>query len=133
MTGKELWEQYQHYTQDLTEHSRKLAFGGAAICWFFKSDKITFPPAIYWSLAFVVAFFICDVLHYLAGALVLRGWILAQEKMLWKAKKTIEGDFLKPTWVDIPAFTFFVLKSLFLITSFLCLGYEFYVRLKENH
>lgn len=124
--------QYQYYTQNLTEHSRKLAFGGAAICWFFKSDKVTFPPAIYWSLAFLVVFFAFDVLHYLLGALLLGGWTRAQEKKRWKEKHTIEGDFAKPVWVDTPAFIFFVLKSLALLISFACLGYEFYFRLRTG-
>ncbi|MBN1182230.1 MAG: hypothetical protein JXB49_08080 [Bacteroidales bacterium] len=46
MKLSELWDQYQRYTKDVTEYSRKLAFAVAAICWFFKSDSVTFPVNI---------------------------------------------------------------------------------------
>jgi hypothetical protein len=42
MKIEELWTQYQYYTQDVTENSRKLAFAIAAICWFFKTPEATF-------------------------------------------------------------------------------------------
>src|SRR5436853_6308817 len=67
MKLSDLWKNQEIYSRDLTEHSRKLAFAVAAICWFFRTPQITFPPAILWALVFLVGFFILDVLHYFCG------------------------------------------------------------------
>ena len=79
MKTEELWKQYQGYTRDLTDHSRKLGFAGVAICWIFKTKDFTFPPMIYWAMAFFVAYFICDVLHYLIGAALTRWYVQKEE------------------------------------------------------
>ena len=118
MTVKELWEQYQHYTHDLTEHGRKLGFAGAAICWLFKTSEFTFPFMVYLALLSFVAYFICDILQALLGALVLRLFTEREEARLWSATQSIEGDIHKPRWVDLPAFICFLLKCLFLIGGF---------------
>jgi hypothetical protein len=84
MKLSDLWRNQEFYARDLTEHSRKLAFAVALICWFFKSEKITFPPAVFWSLVFLVGFFIFDVLHYLWGAVRYRRFIYREEERLYK-------------------------------------------------
>src|SRR6266550_2602676 len=103
MTTEKLWEQYQHYTGDLTEHSRKLAFAVAAICWFFKTPEITFPPAILWSLALLVCFFVFDVLHYFVSALVVKFFIEYHEEAHLKKTGELPKKIFKPRWVDRPA------------------------------
>ena len=129
MTTAKLWEEYQHYTRDLTEHSRKLAFAVAAICWFFKTPEITFPPAIFWSLGLLVCFFVFDVLHYFTGAFTLRFFIEYHEKEHFERTGTELRELPKPRWVDYPATFFFVLKTLFLMASFVALGTEFCYRI----
>lgn len=122
MTGKALWEQYQHYTRDITEFGRKLGFAGAAICWIFKRDDFTFPLVIYIALFFFVAYFIADILQALSAALVLKFFIQYHEKRLWRETGSIEGDIQKPRWVDWPAFGFFIAKCFLLITGFVFIG-----------
>ena len=130
MTTERLWEEFQHYTRDLTEHSRKLAFAAAAICWFFKTPQITFPPPVMWSLSLLVCFFILDVLHYFVGAVILRWFTEREEARLWKETGSISGDIAKPRWVDVPAWLFFIAKTLVLLASFAALATEFYFRLR---
>ncbi|MFN3408624.1 MAG: hypothetical protein ACK45B_06500 [Limisphaerales bacterium] len=122
MTGKELWEQYQHYTRDITEHGRKLGFGGVAICWVLKRDDYTFPAMIYAALLFFVAYFLSDILHSLSGALMLKYFTQHHEAKMWREKRTIDGEIHKPRWVDRPAFFFFISKCLLLIVAFAFLG-----------
>ena len=122
MTGKQLWEQYQHYTRDFTEHGRKLGFAGAAICWIFKRDDFTFPLMIYAALLFFVAYFVADILHSLSGALMIKFFTEHQEAKMWQESKTIDGDIHKPRWVDRPALAFFITKCLLLVGGFVILG-----------
>jgi len=129
MTTAKLWEEYQHYTRDLTEHSRKLAFAVAAICWFFKTPEITFPPAILWSLALLVCFFVFDVLHYFVGAFTVRFFLEYHEKAHFENTGDLLQEISKPRWVDRPATFFFVTKTLFLLSSFVALATEFYYRI----
>ena len=123
MTGKELWKEYQHYTRDLTEHERKLGFAGAAVCWLFKRDDFTFPNPIYVALLFFVAYFIADVCQGLFAATTLRRFIQAKEQKLWDEKKTIEGEIEVPRNVDRPAFVFFIIKAVLLVTGFAFIGF----------
>jgi hypothetical protein len=110
MKGELLWKQYQEYTKDVTEQGRKLGFGGVAICWLFKLDDFTFPILIYWALVFLIAFFITDLLQPFIGSLFIRFFTQNQEAKAWRDTNSIEGEFLKPRWVDRPAFIIFFVK-----------------------
>jgi hypothetical protein len=129
MTGNQLWEHYQHYTRDITEHGRKLGFGGAAICWIFKRDNFTFPFMIYAALLFFIVYFIVDILQALFGALMLKFFTEHQEAKMWREQKTIEGEIHKPKWVDRPAFFFFIAKCFFLVGGFAVIGLYLVARL----
>ena len=133
MTTESLWDKYAEYTRDVTEHSRKLAFAAAAICWFFKTPQITFPPAILWCLALLVVYFICDVLHYLVGAFSLRYFLEREEKKHWNETGEELKAVLKPRWVDYPATFFFVVKTVVLLSSFGMLATEFVYRIFLHH
>lgn len=129
MTGEKLWEQYQHYTRDLTDHGRKLGFAGAAICWLFKTERFTFPVFIYLALLAFVAYFIADILQGFFGALTLRFFTEREEAKLWESTGSIEGEIHKPRWIDTPAFIFFVLKCVLLVAGFFIIGCELVKRL----
>ena len=133
MKLSELWKNQQFYGRDLTEHSRKLAFAAALICWFFKSEKITFPPAVFWSLIFLVGFFIFDVLHYFWGAVRYRRFIYREEERLYKLGATtlrVEDPEVNVTRrLDKPMYVMFCLKSVLLLLSFAMLLTEFFYRL----
>ena len=124
-----LWEQYQHYTADATDYSRKLAFATAAICWFFKSPKVTFPTLVSLALVSTILFFAFDLLQSLVAALVLRRVTRLLEEQMWAKDQTIDGEVHKPNWVDYPAFTLFLLKVAALFAAFSFLIVEFYRRL----
>ena len=122
MTGRDLWASYREYTRDITEHGRKLGFAGVAICWFFKRADLTFPITIYCSLFFFVAYFIADILHPFTAALILKYFTEYHERRLWRETNSIEGEIKKPRWVDWPAFVFFIIKCVLLVTAFLFIG-----------
>jgi hypothetical protein len=131
MKLSELWRNQEFYSRDLTENSRKLAFAVAAICWFFKSERITFPPAVFWSLIFLVGFFIFDVLHYFWGAVRYRRFIHREEKEL--GDKVYENPEVRVTRkLDRPMYVMFWLKSLCLLVSFGMLLTEFFYRLCQH-
>ena len=125
-----LWKEQQAYTRDLTEHSRKLAFAVAAICWFFRTPTITFPPAILWSLVFLVGFFVCDVLHYFVAAITYRIFIHGEEAKLGDALDD-HSEAELPRSLDKPGFFLFCTKTGFLMASFVMLFVEFYYHLRR--
>jgi len=124
-----LWKQCNYYKKDLTEHSRKLAFATAAICWFFHSQQFTFPRPIFICLCLIVIFFFFDVLQSYSAALILHFWTRKQEKRVWKEKGSIDAQVNKPAWTDIPAFVLWNLKIFSLFLSFIFLAYEFIRRI----
>lgn len=79
MKIKDYWENWRKLTSNLTESTRKLAFGAAAICWFFKKADYTFPPKILLSLLFIVFFFIFDILQFFIQIIKLKKWIRKKE------------------------------------------------------
>ena len=132
MTGKQLWADYVDYTRDLTQHERKLGFAGVAVCWFFKNDDLTFPISIYLSLGFFVAYFLADIIHYFAAALMLRYFTLYHERRLMRETGSIEGDISKPGWMDWPPFLFFIVKAVLLIIAFGFIGLFILLRLTAH-
>ena len=133
MKTEELWKQYQSYTRDLTEHSRKLGFAGVVICWIFRSSSFTFPPMIYWALVFFVAYFIFDVFHYLVGAVLTKRYVEKEEYRLFYETGSVDGDVPKPRWLDWPAYSFFLAKAVCMILAFLFIGFELAWRLGDLH
>ena len=129
MKNKDLWDSYSTYTSEFTKYSRQLAFAAAAICWFFRSETVTFPKPIIWALGILVSFFIADILQFFISAHLIRWWTRDAEKKMWKEKKTIEGEYNKPWWIDSPAFFFFNVKAFLLCSVFIAIGVEFYGRI----
>jgi hypothetical protein len=132
MTTEKLWESYRGYSRDLTEHSRKLAFAAAAICWFFRSPDVTFPTAILWSLGLLVVYFILDVMHYLWGAIRVRKFLRSEEDKLYKKTGSVSGEISVPRSLDDPIFKVFCAKALALLASLVMLATEFVYRIFIN-
>jgi hypothetical protein len=120
--NSDLWAQYDHFTKDLSDNARKLAFAAAAISWFFKTSENNFPPQVLWALRFVVLFFICDFLQYFLGALSIKFWTEYHEDKKYKETGSIDGEYLKPKWLDYPVFSMWWLKVLALLASYAFLG-----------
>jgi len=122
----DIWDRYRDYTGELSKNFRTLALAAAAICWFFKSPQITFPKNILFALIFVVAFFICDILHYGVGAVITRLWARQKEKQLHKKKIAItrETEVEQPAWLDVGPLVFFFGKVLCLALSYVEIGKE---------
>jgi hypothetical protein len=124
MKNEDLWKSYEVYTKTLSDTSRQLGFAAAAICWFFKTPQHSFPGHILLALGFVVVFFVADILQYLLGAIFLRTWTRFHEKKKWKETGKIEGDYLKPSWLDYPSYLMWWAKVLALLTGFIFIGLE---------
>jgi hypothetical protein len=122
----EIWDRYKDYTEELSKNFRTLALAAAAICWFFKSPQITFPKNILFALIFIVAFFICDILHYGVGAVVTRLWVRRKEKELHEKKIQItrETEVEQPAWLDVGPLVFFLGKGFWLLLSYVEIGKE---------
>jgi hypothetical protein len=122
MNNAELWQSYKEYTQTLSDNSRKLAFAAGGLCWIFKTGTASFPSVVRVALAFIIVFFICDLLQFIVGAVFLRYWTRKAEKEMWQKHSTIDGDYEKPAWLDTPSFTFWWAKIIALLLAYLFLG-----------
>jgi len=131
MTIAKLWENYQFYTRDVTEHGRKLGFAGAAICWFFKKADFTFPLIIYGALLFLVSYFITDFFQGFSASLRVKFFAEREEKKLWNEKASLEGEIDVPRSLDAPVFWIFCGKCTLLVVAFLFIGLELLARLIE--
>lgn len=122
MKSEELWQSYESYTAAVTANARKLAFAGAAVCWFFKNSEHQFPRAILTALLCIVIFFVADLLQFVVASALLRVWIRRQERAHWKEAGTIKGDFPKPWWLDRPAYALWWVKVVALLAAFFFIG-----------
>ena len=125
MKNAELWASYREYTLGLTENARKLGFAAAAICWFFKTPDNAFPRLILFALGAAVLYFLCDILQYLFGACLTRGWTRCEEKKRHKQGLSVEnGEYKKPSWIDVPSYLLWWLKIAFIFFSFVFIGLQ---------
>jgi len=122
MNNVEVWSHYKTYTTDITDLSRRLAFGGAAVCWIFRNADGSFPRPVLWAFLGLFAFFGSDVLQSLVGAMGHRQWIRERENELFKATGSIDGEYSKPATLDKWPYRLFLSKLVFLAFSFLALG-----------
>ncbi len=122
MTNKELWVQYKEYTTELTSNARKLAFAAGAITWFFKDKDNIFPKSILFAIGFLVLFFICDIVQFFFGAVMIGWWTRNEEKKKHEETGSIEGEYDKPAWLDYPSRTCWYLKIVFLLLAFTFIG-----------
>jgi hypothetical protein len=133
MTVKELWTQYQFYTGNLTEHTRKLGFAGVAVCWMFKDANYSFPALIYLALFGFVSFFLFDTLQYFVAAAAIRFFTEKQEAILTENKKSLDTPIEKPRWVDRPAFFLWIGKYIVLTAAFILVGVELLWKFAKAH
>jgi hypothetical protein len=129
MKNAEPWGDYRDYTSDLTGLTRRLGFGAAAVCWFFKTPDGAFPKPVLVSLALVVLFFSLEILQALIAAVVLKKWIRGREWELWDKTGTIEGEYDKPHALDRWPFILFIGKIFVLFCAFAALGVELWRRI----
>ena len=65
----QLKEIYTSQSAAASENARKIAFGAAALCWFFKSENLTFPFWVTLALFFLVLYFVLDLMQYFSSAI----------------------------------------------------------------
>lgn len=128
MKNSEAWKNYEGYTRDVTEFSRKLAFAGIAIIWVLKPEENIFSNISLLSLSFIVTYFLVDIVQYLTGAIRWYRWINSEEESNFKQTGSIDGDYTPPVRLDKPVFYLFWIKVFFLILGFIFLGVEIVYR-----
>ena len=127
---EDLWSRYETYKLDLTEHSRKLGFAAAAICWFFKSDSVTFPFLVMVALGCVVAFFLVDILQQWIGAETVKRYAETKEKELFPGQPVdVTKLVINPRRLDKWPHRLSMWKIVALLLSFGFLMAEFVVRI----
>jgi len=128
MNNSEIWSHYKDYTRDVTEFSRKLAFAGIAVCWVLRNATGAFSRITLFALAFIVSFFIADILQGLSGAVRLKHWIEAEEQKKWDKTGKIDGDYVKPKSLDRPSYIFFLIKIVLLLIGFALIGVKVFTQ-----
>jgi hypothetical protein len=123
MTGKELWDRYGEYNEQVSQLAPKFLFAGFAIGWIFKDEQYKFPTLVYFAFLFFILCGLCLLLQPFLGGLVLKCFIEKKEEEFWIKShyQSIEGDIQKPRSVDRIAFGFQIAKVTFLIIAYLLL------------
>ena len=122
MTNKEIWQHYAEYTDKVTSIARKLGFAAIAVIWVIGGSTTNLTASLRYALLVVVLYFMMDLFQFFVGSLIMRRWIRNTEKFLWKEKKSIEGNYQKPAWLDIPSYILWLLKILILFFGYFLIG-----------
>ena len=127
-----IWVRYKEYTEELSKNFRTLGLGAAAICWFFKTDDIQFPPLIYTSLIFVAFFFLADIGHYSIGAFRIKVWAEKKEKELIKSGVPLneKTEVDQPASLDTWPFRLFLAKAALLAIAYALIVAELASKIK---
>jgi hypothetical protein len=130
MKISELWARQKEQTEKVSTVCRQLAFGGAAICWFFKSADVRFPLPIVFSLLMFTGFFLSDTSQYYFTANKYSHWIRSREDDLTRAGKSIEVEEISPPPYPINrnSYRLYTCKVLFLLSGYFCIALELVMR-----
>lgn len=118
-TLEELWKVRDGMAKESTESCRKLGFSAGAICWLFKSGDYSFPLLIYWSLLFLVLFFLFDVLQFFISSLLYSAYVRRLEVISAPSGDDFEGVDGVPQWLNMPAMVLYMLKTVSLFACYL--------------
>jgi len=122
MENKDLWAQYVGYTDQASQIARHLGFAAAGLLWAIGNMTDHWSAIARLGLAFVVLFFMADLVQYVFAAVRRRLWIRAEEKKRWSETGSIEGEYLVPPSLDTPAYIIWWAKLGLLTLSFLAVG-----------
>jgi hypothetical protein len=94
MKTKDLWQQYEFFTNTYSTIARQLAFAAVAICWIFRIDNDNrLPNIILFSLFLILLFFTLDLAQYFFAARITKKIAFEWEEL---AKKELtEGKLIK--------------------------------------
>ena len=111
---------YRRQSSKASDNARTIAFGAAAICWFFKTKDVQFPSLIIMSMISLSAYFVCDLLQYYTSAVSYYGFYrnVRDGKLSEPDIKNIADN------VDKKSGAYFHIKFGFLIISYLFIGLE---------
>ena len=104
MQNKDLWAQYVGYTDQASQIARHLGFASAGLLWAIHDMTDRWSVIARLGLAFVVLFFMADLVQYVFAAVRRRLWIRAEEKKRWSETGSIEGEYLVPPSLDRPVY-----------------------------
>jgi hypothetical protein len=129
----DLYEEYGSFTKSLTSSGRTLAFGAAAIGWFFRTSDFVFPTMILVSFLFVVLYLTLDMAQYLVSAIMLKRLANRLEADIRKRGGDIETEKVaKPKGFTHIPYILFLSKFPCLMLAYISLGTEFIIRIL-NH
>lgn len=110
------------YTGKASEVSRQLAFAAIAVVWIFKTDLpkggFSVPHELYWPALLAVATLASDLLQYAYASLA---WSLFNRRKEIELKHDGEKTFTAPRWINWPTLSFFWLKLVLVIFSYVLL------------
>jgi len=102
--------------------ARQVAFGAAAICWFFKTDGLTFPQPVLAALVTLAVYFLVDFLQYYQNTLRYHSLYLDyREERLDKACIPDRAE-----QIQAASAVFFHIKLVLLLTVYGCIAVQFF-------
>lgn len=117
-TLEELKNDFYEFSRKTSENVRQLALAGVAIIWIFKIEvggKIAIPNQLIDSLKFFIYTLSTDFLHAFIPSII---YGVYQTYLKSKGKQDKEAVHF-PSYLTIPAWTFYILKIVFLLFAYI--------------
>jgi hypothetical protein len=118
MKLEDVRENYQYFSQKISDIVRQMGFAGIALIWVFKTDtggKQVVPPELLPAAKLIVVALGLDLLHYICGTLV---WGIYNR--IKENKGTDEAtEFLAPQVINWPALALFWLKIVVMVIAYI--------------
>ena len=118
MKLKEFLNTSQTLSAKASDTCRTLSLGGIAIVWVFKVTvptvtAIVLPKPLAWAVALFAASLALDLLQYFVGSFIWKAFHARHE-----GKTLSDLDLKAPSWLNKPAYAFYILKVLGTIAGY---------------
>jgi hypothetical protein len=118
MKLEDIRDNYQYYSQKISDIIRQLGFAGIALIWIFKNvdgNKQFIPSALMLPTLLIIISLGLDLFHYISGTLI---WgIYNRIKELRDIKE--DDEFLAPNYINWITLFFFWTKIIVMVVAFI--------------
>ncbi len=123
MKLQEYREAYYEFSERASDVARAAALGGLAIIWIFKTqigEHPALPRALLWPTMLILAALGCDLLQYVAGALI---WgIVFRHRESHQDDRDFNQDADHSAWLPVPIQVLFFMKFGLMVLSYVLLA-----------
>lgn len=124
-TVADVWRKdYVEYSETTSRVVRQLSYAAVGIIWVMKPPEVLPAGPLLWGLLLTVGALAADFFQYLVATIVLRYMLRQAEQAHFKATGRINSPFVRPSWMDKPAFAFFLIKCALVSGAYVAIAWS---------